>query len=304
MNRKIRFQNNMKRNILLIFSTVTLICASCSCGQEKTPVDDVYDPLGKNESTGNIDPDDDTVFYPKEEGSMRVMSYNVGAFSKFMDNSTETIAKMIKEVEADVVGLNELDSCNTRHNVNQVAALAHALNWQWYFGRAMAYRDGAYGNGVVVPKSVEIEDSYTVTLPKGTGSEQRSIAVVETEDYVIGAAHLDHTTEDAVLGQIAVVNNWAQTRYYNSDKPVFFVGDMNSKPGSAAIDALLVAWDMLSSTEPTIPVTAPKSCIDFVFHYKKSKPVTVTGTHTMTKFRTGDPTKTSDHLPVYADVKF
>lgn len=277
-----------------------------SCDKNESTAEDVYDPFNKTEKVEpTIDPDDKTEYYPKEEGSLRVMAYNVGAFSKFMTNSTSTVADMILEVKADVVGLNELDSCNTRHKVNQIAALAQELGgWKWYFGRAMAYKGGAYGNGVVVPGNTVIEDTYFVTLPKGTGSEQRSIAVVETKDYVIGAAHLDHTTEEAVMGQIAVVNQWAERNYTKYSKPVFFVGDMNSTPGSNAIKTLETQWDILSNMEFSIPVNNPTKCIDFVFHYKNSKPVTVTGSHTMTKFRTGNPTKTSDHLPVYADVKF
>lgn len=294
----------MIRRIIIALMLSSALVMAFSCDEKPGYTNDEYDPLNPNRKPTEEDTDPDKVFYPKEEGSFRIMSYNVGVFSKFMTNSTKDIAKMIKEVEADVVGLNELDSCNTRHNVNQIAQLAAELGWQWYFGRAMAYRNGAYGNGVVLPRNEYIEDKYTVTLPKGTGSEQRSIAVVETEDYVIGAAHLDHTSEEAVMGQIAVVNNWAQTRYNNCSKPVFFVGDMNSGPTSEAIKAIEAAWDRLSSTEPTIPVTAPDNCIDFIFHYKKSAPVTVKGTHTMTKFRSADVTKTSDHLPVYADVTF
>jgi len=243
-------------------------------------------------------------FYPKAEGSFRIMSYNVGAFSKFMTDSTKDIARMIKEAEADIVGLNELDSCNTRHNVNQVAQLAEELDWQWHFGRAMAYRGGAYGNGIVVPKDQIIEEMYTVTLPQGSGSEQRSIAVVETGAYVLGAVHLDYISEEAAMGQIAVVNNWVRTRYDKCRKPVFLIGDMNFTPSSNVIKALEEVWTRLSSTEPTIPVDEPQDCIDFIFHYRKSAPVKVTGTHTMTKFRTGDVTEASDHLPVYADVRF
>lgn len=292
----------MIRKLILALMLTSAFLVTYSCDEKSGYTNDEYDPLNPDKEPVVIDPDE--AFYPKAEGSFRIMSYNVGAFSKFMTNSTKDIAKMIKEVEADVVGLNELDSCNTRHNANQIAMLAGELGWNWYFGRAMEYRNGAYGNGVVLPRTHQIEDSYTITLPKGTGSEQRSIAVVETKDFVIGAAHLDHTTADAVMGQVNVVNSWVQKNYKNCSKPVFFVGDMNSIPTSDAIKALEQYWTRISSTEPTIPVNAPNKCIDFIFHYKSSAPVTVTGAHTMTKFHTGDVTKTSDHLPVYADVKF
>lgn len=287
------------KKALIILSSILIAFAACG-GVE--PKDDSDDPWEWGGSDKDDEKDDGTVFYPKADGCLRIVSYNVGAFSKFMNNSTDMVAAMMLEVEADIVGLNELDSCNARHNVNQVKALASAMGgWQWTFARAMEYRGGAYGNGIVLPKGVEIIDSYKVALPKGTGSEPRSIAVVETPRYILGAAHLDHTSEESVLGQIEVVNAWAQSHKSNS-KPVFFCGDMNSKPGSAAINALLEKWQMLSSTENTIPSGSPTSCIDFVFRYKDSAPVTVKGTHTMTKFHKGDASKASDHLPIYVDV--
>ena len=294
------------KKVFYILSVLLLAFTACGTDGKDNNSDDPWE--WNNPDEGKPDegkPDNDgTVFYPKAEGSVRIMSYNVGAFSKYLSNSTEMVAAMILEAEADVVGLNELDSCNTRHNVNQMKALAAALDgWKWTFGRAMSYKDGAYGNGVVVPRNTDIIDSYTVALPKGTGSEPRSIAVVETPDYILGAAHLDHTSEESVLGQIEVVHAWGQ-KYKGSSKPVFFCGDMNSRPGSAAINSILTKWEMLSSTENTIRSNAPTSCIDFIFRYRDAASVKVTGTHTMTRFHNGDVTKASDHLPVYADVVF
>ena len=62
--------------------------------------------------------------YPKPKGTLRIVQYNVGAFSKEIDNSIPMIADMMKEIHADALSLNELDSCNTRHMNNQTADLA------------------------------------------------------------------------------------------------------------------------------------------------------------------------------------
>lgn len=239
--------------------------------------------------------------------TFRLVSYNVGAFSKYMSEgtgSTEMIAKMLLEAGADVAGLNECDSCNTRHDTNQVANLAAELGgWQWWFGRAMPYKGGAYGNGIVVPAEETVVDRYTVPLSKGSGSEPRSIAVIETVRYVVGAAHLDHKSAEAQLEQVAQVNEWA-ARYAACKKPVFFMGDMNAKPESETIAALMEQWDLLSATDqPTYSSTNPRSCIDYIFHYKDSAPVKLCGSGVMTEFRDGDVTKASDHLPIYVDVE-
>ena len=106
------------------------------------------------------------------------------------------------------------------------------------------------------------------------------------------------------MNQVAVVNNWVEKNYKDYKKPVFFVGDMNAVVGSEHITALETKFTIISNAQNSVPVSNPTRCIDYVFHYKRSAPVEVTGGGTMTKFRTGDPKVTSDHLPVYADVKF
>ena len=276
---------------------------SCACRNDRDTPEDPEHPWTWNDDNQPAQEEDS--FYPKPEGAFRIMSYNVGALSKFLANSTEMVAAMVREAEADIVGINELDSVNARHPVNQVALLAQSIGgWQWHFGRAMDYRGGAYGNGVVLPADVTVVDRYTVPLPKGTGSEPRSIAVVETGRYVLGAAHLDHTSEEAVMGQIETIKAWAQGKYRNDARPVFFCGDMNSLPTSDAVSALKDSWDLVSATEPTIPVTAPARCIDYVFRYKGAAAVKVLGAHTMSRFHNGDVTQASDHLPIYVDVQF
>ena len=54
--------------------------------------------------------------YVKEEGSIRLVAYNVGAFSKEMTDSAPVIASMMKEIYADAMVLNELDRNNERHD--------------------------------------------------------------------------------------------------------------------------------------------------------------------------------------------
>ena len=242
--------------------------------------------------------------HEKDSGAFRIVSYNVGAFGKFMGSSIPMIADMVKEAGADVVTLNELDSCNSRHGINQVAALAEKMGWQWFFGRAMPYAGGSYGNGVILPKKCKILNEYVIALPKGAGSEPRSVAVVETDEYVIGAVHLDYANEGAAIGQVKVINEWMSAHFKDSQKPVFLCGDMNAKTDSKVIAALLKDWNMLSSGELSFSSAEPSECIDYIFHYKRSAHVRKVSAHTLATFRKGDVTKASDHLPIYVDVMF
>lgn len=298
----------MRRLLIILLSALMIIPASCQGGgSSEVDPDNPYEwggGSGKDDSGG-----EGKTYYPKPDGAFRIMTYNVGAFCKYisvMNQNIDLVAKIIKEMDADAVGLNELDSMNTRHNANQVALLAKELgNWQWHFGKGINYRGGSYGNGVVIPKGVSVVDKYTVALPNTTSYESRSIAVVETDRYVLAASHLDHSSEEYIQSQIQAVNAWAQSRYLNYDKPVFYLGDMNSVPSSEAIKSLQTSWEVISSKENTSGGTAPATtCIDYIFHYKKSASVKVVGSHTIGKTYCGDVTKASDHLPVYVDVIF
>lgn len=239
--------------------------------------------------------------YTKDAGVTRLVQYNVGAFSKEIDNSIPMIAAMMKEIGADVVSVNELDSCNTRHTNYQLADFADEMGgWNYRFSRAMPYRGGAYGIGVTVPD--EILDSFTINLPKGDGSEPRACCVVETKEYVFASTHLDYRSEPAMLEQAALINRVMKEKYGSAGKPVFLSGDMNSTPESAVLAELSKEWDVLSCANPTISAKNPRKCIDFILALKNGARYKVKGSEVMTEFKNGDVTVASDHLPVYVDV--
>lgn len=227
-----------------------------------------------------------------------LMSYNVGVFSKYQDNSMPGIAQLIRETGASFVGMSELDSCNTRNNTFQVKDLAEMLEWDYAFARAINYRGGAYGDGVVCAQPAL--KKVRVPLTQGEGAEARAICVVETEDCVFAATHLDHRSETAALVQMQEVNDWFAANYAGSKKPVFLVGDFNVYPDSEVIALAQGSWTLLSGTALTFPSRNPNRCIDYVFALKEAAPVEVVSTAVITE-GTED---LSDHLPLVVKVKF
>ncbi len=234
----------------------------------------------------------------KNNTNLTLMSYNVGVFSKYQENSMPGIAQLIRETGATLVGMSELDSCNTRHNTYQVKDLGEMLGWSYLFSRAIPYREGAYGDGVVSEKPILA--SHRVALSQGDGAEARSICVVETEDCVFAATHLDHRSTEAALLQMKEVNEWFAAHYAGSKKPVFLCGDFNVFPDSEVIGLANTAWNLLSGTALTFPSKNPNRCIDYIFAYKDAAPVEVVSTHVITE-GTAD---LSDHLPLVVKVKF
>ena len=248
-----------------------------------------------------------------QKHSVRLMTYNVGAFGKELDDSAPMIARMIAELGAETVGLNEIDSCNRRHAINQAQHLADELNalpdskgkkaiWEGRFGRAMAYADGAYGCGIVT--RARILDSFSIPLPKEEGSEPRVCVVIETPCYVFATCHLDHIGEAARREQARVLTEELQRRYGNSRKPVFLSGDFNDTPDSAVLRQLSRDWTILSPLEYSYSAKDPHVCIDYLFLLKGGPCVSVTGGDVPTAFASGDVLTASDHLPLYIDVVF
>lgn len=228
---------------------------------------------------------------------LSVMTYNVGVFSKNYEDSTEQVAELIKASGASLVALNELDSCNRRHDAYQLEQLADALGgWNYHFASAFPFAGGAYGNGIVSREPILA--SHSIPLSRFDGSEPRSCAVVETERCVFASVHLDYTGQTARISQARMLNDWFCERYSGYGKPVLLCGDMNSTPDSEVIAELLKCWNMLSGTEYTYPSDNPQKCIDYVFALKTAKAVKTLSAEVPTAARDA-----SDHLPVPVKLK-
>lgn len=241
----------------------------------------------------------------KPEGAIRLMSYNVGIFNKDTENplNYQTIANMVNEKEADVVCLNELDSCTSRtqkdYQLEKFAAIIGG--WDFKYGSAMPYSGGSYGEGIATKeKAVK---KFSVALPKGVGAEPRVLVIMEMEDYVIATTHLDHVSADAQIDQVKVINETMDLYYKDSDKAVFLGGDLNAKPDSETLKQFKKNWTILSSLQPTFPSHKPASCIDFILQYNNGVKCELLHAEVIRFLKTGNTAKASDHLPIIVDVK-
>lgn len=232
--------------------------------------------------------------------SLIIITYNVGAFGKYMDDSTMEISGLVKSLGADAVALNELDSCNRRHEVYQLEKFSKALGgWDYAYSSSFPFAGGSYGNGIVTQGTIIHREK--VLLPMSDGVEQRSMMVVETEDYVVACTHLDHKGNDARVDQARFIDSWMREKYGKSAKPVFLCGDMNAIPDSPAVKALLENWTLLSVTDSTWPSHLPAKCIDYIFcldsqgryHILDSKVISFP-----------EVSQLSDHLPVMVKIEY
>ena len=222
------------------------------------------------------------------------MTYNVGAFGKYSSSNIENIAHDIKELSPDIISLNELDSCTARSNyIFQLKDLSESIgNMYYYFSPSIEYKGGKYGNGIAVNDKIKVISHKSFFLPKGDGSEQRSLIIIETDKFVFASTHLDHKSENARLLQIEKINQEIIGKY---DKPVFLCGDFNALPNSTTIKTLEKNWTILS-LKHTETFRRSSSCIDYIMILDNNPQYKVINTSVSIE------SNHSDHFPVYIDI--
>lgn len=284
----------------LLLWAACFVLAACSDSGDVTEL-----PPPSTGTGSNID----NLLPPKKSaGAKRLVSYNVGIFNKFIPDDYELIAEMMKEVEADVVCLNELDSCTNRtRKVFQAKRIAEEMgNWSYCFGPAIPYDGGKYGEGLMAKE--EPVKQYYIPLPQNVGAEARVLAVMEFDDYVVASTHLDHVSAQARVEQAKVISEEMKRLYGDTDKRVFLGGDMNASPDSDVITTFKQDWTILTGTSGrdnyTFSTTTPKSCIDYIMLLNNGVKVEVVHRQVITALKAGDVTQASDHFPVLLEVKW
>ncbi len=192
---------------------------------------------------------------------LKIVTFNVkcGWYGKTLDD----VAALLREVDADIVGLQEVD-VNTRRSlknspvVNQVEYIAEKAGYDhWYFAKALDYQGGAYGHGVLSKYPIQ---KSTVIWPDSQNSEREVRNVERHEIEVDGKAvtfyncHLDGRFGAQQYAEI-------QKHYMSKEQYPIFVGDMNTRmdalqealdaehfealPGTARIDHVIIAKDTI-----------------------------------------------------------
>ena len=239
----------------------------------------------------------------QETKTITLVQYNVGVFAKYDSSSVDAVKRAVLEMGADAVTFNEVDSCTTRTgSVDQMAAFAEAMGgWNQHYAAAMPYKGGAYGVGVVAKPELEVVRVDKIALPKLDGREPRAVAVVEYNDFVLCSTHLDLTLESQ-LGQVAAINQYVDSLYADSTKPVFIGGDFNSFPDSEPIAEFQKTWTLLTPVTNSFPSHSPDRCIDYIFVRENGRKVNVVATSIPETLETADLATASDHLPVALTV--
>ncbi len=236
---------------------------------------------------------------------IKVVSYNVGTFTKSGQDCTEMIADMLSKGQPDFVGLCELDSCTVRTGGRyQLAELSSKVEggYQAVFAPSLNFQGGKYGLGMLIKPSHPVLSTEVIELEMGNGVEQRILAIVQTPDIIFAVTHLDHIGAQARALQCAQITQILSALAQRTGKEVILCGDFNCIPESAEMQYMGEHWTRVSPVQNTYPSDAPQRCIDYIFTLKGSG-VTCLNSGVVKSTETFDAAKASDHLAVYAELR-
>ncbi len=200
---------------------------------------------------------------------LTVLSWNLhhGADAREVRN-LEDVAAWIRALAPDAAVLQEVDRRTGRSGgEDQIGTLAAATGLSGFFGRAMDWDGGEYGEGALT--ALPVLDVEVHPLPHRPGSEPRAALELRlrlpggAEVAVVGT-HLDHQREpaDRSLQARALAEILARP----GRPPTVLAGDLNADLDAAELAPLaaLAADACAASPRPTFPAEAPRVRLDHV----------------------------------------
>lgn len=231
--------------------------------------------------------------------TINVLTFNIlhGATMN-NDGNLDLIAQVIREVDPDLVALQEVDVRTQRvKGLDLATELGLRTRLTPLFARAMAYDGGEYGVGILSRYS--IRSSRALSLPSTPGNEPRVAleVVVDLPDgtpIAFVATHLDNASAADRAQQAKAINE----AFGKSDGPRLLAGDFNATPDSETIAILKESWTPTDGPDapPTFPSNAPEIKIDYVFFAPKDRWGVV-------ETRTIQNNVASDHFPFLATLQ-
>ena len=236
----------------------------------------------------------------KADKSFRIMSYNIAQCAHtLLKSSPKFTANITKELKADVAVMNEVKSSDSK------SIASTNLGWQYF------YKDGKTGMGNMITynqkKLKPVGEPSFLKLDKLVTdyqyNEDRVCLFMEFEDFILLGSHIQ---KDAFVTHTKLITDKVKAEYAKKGKPIFFCGDMNTRPFSVELKNFSSEWRVLSRTDQATLYNPDQPdnliCIDYIFLWKGGPDVNVTKTEVCKSVKCGTITDASDHFPIYVDV--
>ena len=236
---------------------------------------------------------------PAQDAELKIMTYNL-RFGEMA--SLEEMADYIKDRQPDIVALQECDwKTNRERALHQngkafVNELAYHTGMFGLYGKAIDYKDGYYGLGIL--SRYPIVKSERVFLPNPEPKkEQRILLIAEIElpdgsNVTFISTHLEVSSAEARKEQINFINS----KIKEISTPVILAGDLNAIPDSEEIKKGFHTWFNATDTVYTFASYEPKTKIDYIFGYPQEK-------FSLIQTEVDTDCKLSDHFPVSSTIQ-
>lgn len=250
---------------------------------------------------------------------IKIVSFNIAAGAKNFKVDLNKTAEAIKALDADIIGIQEVDRMTNRSGkIDQIKILADLTGYNFVFGKTIDFDNGEYGIGILTKHPILVAEKLVLPNEKNEEPRVALIAQIQIPGFdepinfinthlgiVLNAKTKDELLRDSNIRvrQVRVINSYANK--INGIK--FLTGDMNDTFNSDAIKLLRENWTSViqeeSNNSLTYPAVSPYKGIDFIFVSPEKKwniNYFIPSTDEYRKSTGIDWRTISDHLPVIA----
>ncbi|MBN2361836.1 MAG: endonuclease/exonuclease/phosphatase family protein [Deltaproteobacteria bacterium] len=180
----------------------------------------------------------------------------------------DAVAAAIARLDADVVGLQEVDVGTRRSGgVDVLAALAQRLGWHAAFGKAMDFDGGGYGVGLL--SRVPLEAVRTVPLAGAPGAEPRALLLARVDldggRWTVGVTHLASVLDGPQAAELRRQQARTIAETLGGRDATILLGDLNAPFDETTLTPLSIVGAFAGlDAGPTYPAPAPTLRLDHI----------------------------------------
>lgn len=208
---------------------------------------------------------------------IKVMTYNIYHGEQRYDpgkSNLEQVAEVINKYNPDFVAFQEVDSMTMRSAIfnnaipkDLVMELAKMTGMYGFFGKAIDYSNGGYGEGILSRFPVK-SSKYSLPIPKG-GEDRTLLMINHTfpngREIIFAGTHLCHQFDENRLAQARAIREILE----KIKIPVIMGGDFNFRPESEPYKVITGSFKdaavLKGDPQFTISYENPRARIDFIF---------------------------------------